>query len=507
MAEDTPPSSPPLVSTTGSSTVAIPTTLSSPKSPKLPPRRKRPRLAEDHNDQGYASASSSYRGELSSNSSDAPFFSSDDLTDADARNYASPARKKQYRRAWYEPERAESAVSHRLMRSETRMPKDSGIYMNSDSSNSSSSDGFDLEVAALKTKATQTQSKQMQAFLQGNEGSPTVTSMPSSQLKPPSTPLKSRVEQLVEQYIGHALEYSKEEVDLSGLDLEALPPECFADLHTFVKQPAFHPGKFADAACAPLTPSLKIFLGNNQLSVVPPSLFDLQYLEVLSLRNNHITELPAAIGRLRNLVELNLSGNPLHSLPFEILPLINKNSSPLHRSVPHPSLKLHATGYFTTFGPFVQDPRHQVLQTAKADTRIPERTEFMTIFGRTPPALFEADGTLARCSPIPAPSQLCSKEAIASHTDALLASMQPGSAPPAVEPRPPSLFDLALTKAVSVLPPAEIQSLLPSDLSPNITAALERATRVIELEGPAGRVCSAWWAGEVPFMAVDEEGV
>ena len=91
----------------------------------------------------------------SSNSSDIPFFSSDDLADASANKSASPRRKRQYRRAWFDTEDPSKAHTHKAMRSMTKLPKDSGVYMNSESSNSSSSsfEGFNIQnqrVASLK---------------------------------------------------------------------------------------------------------------------------------------------------------------------------------------------------------------------------------------------------------------------------------------------------------------------------------------------------------------------
>ena len=184
------------------------------------------------------------------------------------------------------------------MRSATRTPKDSGIYMNSDSSNSSFEEGFELETATLKAKAAQTQSKKMQAFLQGNESSHSVRSS-TSPARPFHALTKLRDDELVEDRLADAVDTGREEVDLSGFDLQDLPSECFAPLRNFIKQPMFQLKRFTEAACAPLTPSLRVFLANNQLSIVPPSLFSLEHLQVLSLRTNRITELPTSIRNLR----------------------------------------------------------------------------------------------------------------------------------------------------------------------------------------------------------------
>jgi Leucine-rich repeat (LRR) protein len=71
-----------------------------------------------------------------------------------------------------------------------------------------------------------------------------------------------------------------------------------------------------------LTPFLQLFLSRNALRTLPPELWNLQHLSVLSLRNNKLTELPPCIAKLHNLVELNLAGNRLRWLPWELLRLV-----------------------------------------------------------------------------------------------------------------------------------------------------------------------------------------
>lgn len=132
----------------------------------------------------------------SDNSSDGIFFSSDDLADSSAKNYVSPARRAQYRRAWYEPEEPSRVHTHEAMRTATRRPKDSGIYMNSDDSSSSVDDGFAVD--NLKLAATQRASKKMAAFM----------ASPS-----PSQPKEE--EHLVRTAVAHCLEHGKETLDLT----------------------------------------------------------------------------------------------------------------------------------------------------------------------------------------------------------------------------------------------------------------------------------------------------
>ncbi|KAI6042052.1 hypothetical protein EDC04DRAFT_2866937 [Pisolithus marmoratus] len=63
---------------------------------------------------------------------------------------------------------------------------------------------------------------------------------------------------------------------------------------------------------------LQLYLSGNKISFLPPQLFTLQNLSVLSLRSNQLTYLPGDICRLKNLKELNISLNRLTYLPWEI---------------------------------------------------------------------------------------------------------------------------------------------------------------------------------------------
>ncbi|KAI6101324.1 hypothetical protein F5141DRAFT_1066054 [Pisolithus sp. B1] len=63
---------------------------------------------------------------------------------------------------------------------------------------------------------------------------------------------------------------------------------------------------------------LQLYLSGNKISSLPPELFTLQNLSVLSLRSNQLTYLPGDICRLKNLKELNISLNRLTYLPWEI---------------------------------------------------------------------------------------------------------------------------------------------------------------------------------------------
>lgn len=82
-------------------------------------------------------------------------------------------------------------------------------------------------------------------------------------------------------------------------------------------------GSLAPVAVAPVPPSrvpLNLYLSQNRLSAgsLPPALFSLDNLTVLTLRGNRLAELPPGIGRLHALVELNVASNGLEWLPAEL---------------------------------------------------------------------------------------------------------------------------------------------------------------------------------------------
>jgi len=110
--------------------------------------------------------------------------------------------------------------------------------------------------------------------------------------------------------IHRAAEEKLTELDLSGLDLEELPPEI---------------GK-----CTQLE---KLVLGKwdeekeewvgNKLTEFPDAVLQLTNLKILNLRRNQITAIPEAIGQLSNLTGLYLSKNQITSIPEVIAQMSN----------------------------------------------------------------------------------------------------------------------------------------------------------------------------------------
>jgi Leucine-rich repeat (LRR) protein len=67
----------------------------------------------------------------------------------------------------------------------------------------------------------------------------------------------------------------------------------------------------------------KLDLTSNNLTEIPPEVFELTWLESLNLWNNHITKIPESISQLSNLYWLNLSGNQIATVPESINHLSN----------------------------------------------------------------------------------------------------------------------------------------------------------------------------------------
>ncbi|OBA20188.1 hypothetical protein METBIDRAFT_42982 [Metschnikowia bicuspidata var. bicuspidata NRRL YB-4993] len=100
-------------------------------------------------------------------------------------------------------------------------------------------------------------------------------------------------------------------VNLDGMQLTEIPDEI-KDLNNLV---IFNNG--------PSRVLRQLFLTNNLIKVLNPSLFKFTKLNVLSLRRNQIRYLPNSIGKLQDLTDLNISMNNLRYLPPQILNLPN----------------------------------------------------------------------------------------------------------------------------------------------------------------------------------------
>jgi protein-tyrosine phosphatase len=129
--------------------------------------------------------------------------------------------------------------------------------------------------------------------------------------------------------------YGRTSLDLHGLDLAECPEAVFSltDLESLLL-------RHNKLQCTPesltisISPKLAqlsmltvLDLGYNELSVVPPQIFELRRLESLILNNNQLVTLDSRIGLLAgSLKTLHLGMNKLTSLPEEIGLLTSLNS-------------------------------------------------------------------------------------------------------------------------------------------------------------------------------------
>ena len=100
-----------------------------------------------------------------------------------------------------------------------------------------------------------------------------------------------------------AAEEKLTQLDLSGLDLEELPPEIgkCTQLETLLLGEKFYEEKRE--------------LVRNKLTEFPDAVLQLTNLKILNLHGNEITEIPEAIGQLSNLTLLYLGHNQITKIP------------------------------------------------------------------------------------------------------------------------------------------------------------------------------------------------
>lgn len=105
-----------------------------------------------------------------------------------------------------------------------------------------------------------------------------------------------------------AFEEMQPHINLEGLDLTEVPHEIkdLNNLVVFDKSIIF-----------------QVYLTNNKIRFLNPSLFKFVKLNVLGLRQNKLEYIPASIKKLVNLGDLSIGINRLRYLPFQILNLPN----------------------------------------------------------------------------------------------------------------------------------------------------------------------------------------
>jgi len=119
------------------------------------------------------------------------------------------------------------------------------------------------------------------------------------------------------QVIEKAAQEKSTELDLSGQNLSALPPEIGKLIH--LKKLFLGKCKYNEDGY------ITDKIGNN-LSVLPAEIGQLVHLEELHLVSNRLSNLPLEVFQLTNLQSLNLDSNRLSNLPLEVFQLTNLQS-------------------------------------------------------------------------------------------------------------------------------------------------------------------------------------
>lgn len=137
---------------------------------------------------------------------------------------------------------------------------------------------------------------------------------------------QKRVQQRAREIVLSAFEDIQTTISLEGMGLVEVPDEIqdFNNLVIFNADPSSQI-------------SFQLYLTNNSIRTLPPSLFKFTKLNVLGLRQNKLTRIPNLIGKLHNLVDLSLGTNRLTYLPSLILDLTNLQ---IFRAGPNPYIQV-----------------------------------------------------------------------------------------------------------------------------------------------------------------------
>ncbi|KAF2141879.1 uncharacterized protein K452DRAFT_271736 [Aplosporella prunicola CBS 121167] len=433
-------------------------------------------------------------------SSDPVMFSSDDAPE-DVENYSTPdRRKRQYTGAWW-------AHGHRSksLRTETKAELsrnvDSGVWLNSDSSD-------DSLIERLAAAAT---------------------------THDPHFKVMSAEHMVANAKVQECIEEGDEKVDLSGLQLRNITGDIIQPLEQMIRHPHFGSEAPTEDQYEALTASLQVFLSNNLLRSLPGELWHLKNLTVLSLRNNQLTEIPPAIANLKNLKELNLAGNKLRWLPWELFQLITPRGNLSRLTVtPNPfvhaieleegileipndakglqkevtrlkekistsedaTIKNQAAWKLKLFETMLQHmqrreipetPPHSYDDSGYRELR-PWRAwkQYPVFFASTPVARMEFDGSLARGSP-QRPSQVLSND---SHFPWPSLDYSPAEDLRDIpSTRVPSLFELSLRTASRCARPKDLRDLLPPDSPDPVLRAIDETVKASDNGGQHCSVC------------------
>ncbi|OSD00130.1 hypothetical protein PYCCODRAFT_1479403 [Trametes coccinea BRFM310] len=213
---------------------------------------------------------------------------------------------------------------------------------------------------------------------------------------------------------------------------------------------------------------IQMYLANNHISRLPPELFRVSSLTVLSLRSNGLTSVPPQIAQLASLQELNVSQNKLRWLPFEMLNMrLTKLVVAGNPWIPPPVPQTDIT------------PAPDVRQGSQSDTRSRRPVSQIVVHFTTPPL-----------------TELCFRVLLAPYSPGpSLPHEAPAHSPPAPRshsdpalPTSPTARPLTFLEAAYALPLTEDLCIGPSvlhTLRSCVPAAVAKPATIEHLAGPS----------------------
>jgi ribosomal protein S27AE len=398
-----------------------------------------------------------------------------------------PKRKRLFKGPWWDVgRRPRQSLRKNMMKKEGFRNVDSGVWMGSDGS---SEDSVPMDSPRMKL-AFRDETVKQQRPQQGTGWS--------------NNPVA-----YADAIVQGCLEHGKETIDLSGIGLTTLSNATLCPLHQMIKhvhddltQPP------SEDLFAPLTPSLQLILSGNLLTSLPPELFTLQNIMVLSLRNNSLQEIPTNITRLPKLAELNIAGNQLSYLPWELLHMLRSTESscsvslrPNPFNVPRLSTEAELPSHTQASGGqagssnaasalrrqlemrFIRG--RQALNGGDEDATPKKKrnSKEQLIFLAPSRIIFrESDGAMARSE-----LSMAGEEENAWEAPVLGTQYPPRSQ---ASTTAPSLFELALRSAQLSYDLRDVSSNLSKETPPTVCRALEKAAKGVEYGNERCTTCS-----------------
>ena len=110
--------------------------------------------------------------------------------------------------------------------------------------------------------------------------------------------------------IARCIEEGNPKLHIENLGLTVLPDDV-EDMKNMV---CWNKGRLSAA-------QIEIYAAQNKLKILPPCLFNVEQICVLSLRGNKLKKIPGIIWKMKNLTELSIMNNDIKVLPYQILKL------------------------------------------------------------------------------------------------------------------------------------------------------------------------------------------